>query len=846
MASQDMLINHIAGEECRIAIVEKDKLEELYTERASDNLHVSNIYRGRVTNIEPSIQAAFIDFGLERNGFLHISDLHPKYFPGDEKEMTEKVGLKTPRKDRPPIQSCLKRGQEILVQVLKEGIGTKGPTLTSYLSIPGRFLVMMPHMEQLGVTRKIEDDETRKKGRKVLEQLDVPKGFGFILRTAGIGRNKTELKRDLSYLQRLWKDIASEMKRGKGPRLLYTESDLIIRTLRDVMTTDVKRIVVDDYDAATQVKNFLRIAMPRSSTKVIYYDRHLPLFDSFGIESQVQSIKAREVKLPNGGSLVFDQTEALVAIDVNSGKYRDNKDAEMTAFLTNKEAVDEIARQLRLRDLGGVIVLDLIDMYKHSHRRQIEKMFRDAIKKDRARTKPLKINDIGLLTLTRQRMRPSLKTAYQQECPTCAGLGTISTPEAIANEIVHKLQLYLNHDRVSRIELKVSHDVAAVLFNRKREAVQGLESQTGKSAEVVIDPNVSGNGVELICYDSKSVHVDTEKLGLPNKPQFSKEDEVSVEEAKKAAQRQSESVYDVGEEEGDEGQKKGQSSSGKDSGGESKSAKSRRRRRGKPSQGGGNQNKGDDSSSKGSEQSSGGDDKSGDDSDRDSDSDQKNDTGGKRKRRRRRSRGRGRGKGKGQDQNQNHGDGGGGGDSSGGGNSGDGNSSNDGGGKSNDGGNPPSDGGDSSKGGEDSSKDVSGKRRRRRRRKSSSDRQGDAQGSSSGQGGQSGGNDGSKSGGGDSDKPKDSGDGGKKGSDDSKSDSGNTQTKKKTRKKTTRRKKTTKKQTESPDSTSTTKKKTTRKKRTKKKTSSKSDGGKDNKPVSKGYSRGDDDKGSSN
>lgn len=827
MASQDMLINHIAGEECRIAIVEKDKLEELYTERASDNLHVSNIYRGRVTNIEPSIQAAFIDFGLERNGFLHISDLHPKYFPGDEREMTEKVGLKTPRKDRPPIQHCLKRGQQILVQVLKEGIGTKGPTLTSYLSIPGRFLVMMPNMEQLGVTRKIEDDETRKAGRKVLEQLDVPKGFGFILRTAGIGRNKTELKRDLSYLQRLWKDIDSEMKRGKGPRLLYTESDLIIRTLRDVMTTDVKRIIVDDYDAATQVKNFLRIAMPRSSTKVIYYDRHVPLFDSFGIESQVQSIKAREVKLPNGGSLVFDQTEALVAIDVNSGKYRDNKDAEMTAFLTNKEAVDEIARQLRLRDLGGVIVLDLIDMYKHSHRRQIEKMFRDAIKKDRARTKPLKINDIGLLTLTRQRMRPSLKKAYQQECPTCQGMGAISTPEAIANEIVHKLQLYLNHDRVDRIELKVSHDVAALLFNRKREVLQRLESQTGKLTEVVIDTEVSGNGFELICYDNKRVHVDTEKLGLPNKPQFSKEDEVSVEEAKKAAQRQSESVEDMGESESSKD--KEQSSSGKDSGGEPKpSSKSRRRRKHKPSQGENQPAKGDDSSSKKEENQSSKDDGQSK-GDKVSDSEQKNESGGKRKRKRRR----GRGKGKVQNQDKGSGGGdspdGGSGDSTGGGQSGKRDSS--------------SGDGKSNENEQGQSGDGGGKRRRRRRRrKPSSDGQGDLQGGAN-QGSPSPGAD-SKSGG-KADSPK-GGDDGKKDSSASKSDDENTQ-KKKTRKKTTRRKKITKKQTDTSDSKSPPKKTTTRKKRTKKSSSSKSDGGKADKPVSKGYSRGDDDnKGSSN
>jgi len=278
-----MLINFVPGEECRIAIVEDGKLEEYYQERASAQSHVSNIYKGRVTNIEPAIQAAFIDFGLERNGFLHISDLHPKYFPGKDREAFEKVGKKTARRDRPPIQKCLKRGDEVLVQVLKEGIGTKGPTLTSYLSIPGRFLVMMPDMQQLGVSRKVEDDDARKETRKILLELDPPKEFGFIVRTAGIGQTKTDLKRDLSYLVRLWKNIERNQKKIKRTGELYAESDLVIRTIRDVFTADTERVIVDNLGAARRASDFLRVANPRSKTEVVYYDDPVPLLHRKGI-----------------------------------------------------------------------------------------------------------------------------------------------------------------------------------------------------------------------------------------------------------------------------------------------------------------------------------------------------------------------------------------------------------------------------------------------------------------------------------------------------------------------------------------------------------------------------------
>jgi len=495
-----MLINTAGGDECRIAIMVDGKLEEFYQERASAESHVSNIYKGRVQNVEPAIQAAFVDFGLERNGFLHISDLHPKYFPGKDREEFEKVGIKTPRRDRPPIQKCLKRGQEVMVQVLKEGIGTKGPTLTSYLSIPGRFVVMMPDMKHAGVSRKVDDDEQRKEARELLKSLDPPDGFGFIVRTAGIGQTKTDLKRDLAYLVRLWKAIDKKRKQIGKTGELYSESDLMIRTIRDVFTTDVERIVVDDLDACQRAADFVSVCNPRGKTKVEYYEDPVPLFHRMAVEPQIDQISAREVPLPSGGSLVFDQTEAMVAIDVNSGKSRSARDAETNAYETNKEAVEEIARQLRLRDLGGVIAMDLIDMMAAKRRKSVEQQFRNALKRDRARTRVGTISQFGVLEMTRQRMRPSLKTSIYRECEACGGRGHTFSVESVVLSVMRRLALVMHRDDVARIELTVSPDTAFQLLNRRRTELTHLE----ENHDVPVLVRVGGSTVDhlkITAYD---------------------------------------------------------------------------------------------------------------------------------------------------------------------------------------------------------------------------------------------------------------------------------------------------------------------------------------------------------
>ena len=511
MSKQEMLINYVPGEECRIAIVKDNRLEELYQERASAESHVGNMYKGKVVNVEPSIQAAFIEFGLERNGFLHISDLHPMYFPGEAKEQTERIGKKTPRRDRPPIQRCLRRGQEILVQVLKEGIGTKGPTLTSYLSIPGRFLVMMPHMERLGVSRKIDDDETRRATRQLLDELNPPDGFGFIVRTAGNGRPKTELKRDLAFLQRLWKAIDSRMQETQIGEL-YIESDLVIRTIRDVFSSDINRIVVDNEAAARRARDFLRIVNPRSSSNVAFYDDPIPLFHRYKLEEQLENINARTVPLPSGGTLVIDQTEALVAIDVNSGKMRENRDAETTAYRTNFEAADEICRQLRLRDLGGVIVNDLIDMHQANRRRDIEQRFRENLRRDRARSRILSISQLGILEMTRQRMRPSLSRSIHIDCHHCDGSGRVKSPESVVLNVMRRLALLLSQSSVAKAELTVSPDVAFELLNRKRTQLVELERRCNKPVVVRVDPNESLDFVRLIGLDERGGEVDIPDL----------------------------------------------------------------------------------------------------------------------------------------------------------------------------------------------------------------------------------------------------------------------------------------------------------------------------------------------
>ncbi len=532
--SKEMLINVSEGEECRIALLENGKLEEFYIERTSATSHVGNIYKGRVVNVEPSIQAAFVDFGLGRNGFLHISDLQPSYFGHRGEDVTESVGRKLARRDRPPIQRCLRRGDEIVVQIIKEGIGTKGPTLTTYLSIPGRIIVMMPGMSKMGISRKIEDEAERKRLRQILDQLEPPEDCGFIIRTAGVGRSKAEIQRDLAYLTRLWQQINKKIQSGPAPMTLYTEGDLVTRTVRDIFSNEIDRIIVDNQRVAEQVRDFIKLSSPRARDKVELYAEKVPLFHKYNIERDIEMMYSRHVPLPSGGSLVIDQTEAVVAIDVNSGKFRDHADAETTAFKTDMEAAEEIARQLRLRDLGGVIICDFIDLRYDRHRRELEQKLHECFKKDRAKTKVLRMSQFGIIELTRQRMRPSVKRSIYCDCPHCRGSGLVKTPESMSLDVMRKLAIATNDERVARVELTVHNDVANYLNNRKRRQLADLEESTGKKIIVKTGSVLGLDEVRYELFDSRDGLVLMDDL-LMLPPQSQQEAQVQARQSRQVS-----------------------------------------------------------------------------------------------------------------------------------------------------------------------------------------------------------------------------------------------------------------------------------------------------------------------
>ena len=542
---QEMLINVMQPEESRIAIIEDAILEELYVERTGQDNYVGNIYKGVVVNLEPSIQAAFVDFGVGRNGFLHISDIEPQYFrqggfdpdkpierggssrssrsrqsngsnSGDDDKSSDSQksrprgrGFRPGSRPRikPPIQDILQRGDEVVVQVIKEGIGTKGPTLSTYISIPGRYLVLMPALGRVGVSRKIEDEDMRRRLRDVMLELNPPKGLGFIVRTAGSDRTKKDLSRDLAYLLRLWKVIVRRIKKATAPTDIYEESDMIIRTIRDIFTAEVDTIYIDEESAYERAREFLQLVMPRYVNRLKLYEGKEPLFHKHNLDQEIAKIHRRQVPLKDGGSIVIDQTEALVAIDVNSGSFRVDNSAEETAYQVNLLAAREIARQIRLRDLGGVVVNDFIDMHKEKHRRGVERALRDAVKRDRARTKILRTSPFGLVEMTRQRVRPSLKRSVYRDCPACNATGLVKSSESMAIEVIRLLILASQHPETVEIAIAVSWPVAAYLNNKKRRELIRVEEEGGIKVQVLATEGVSPEHLVFDCRDSEGREV---------------------------------------------------------------------------------------------------------------------------------------------------------------------------------------------------------------------------------------------------------------------------------------------------------------------------------------------------
>lgn len=481
-----MLINASSPEESRVAIVEESLLQEIGIETAAKEQIQGNIYKGKITRIEPRLRAAFVKYGGMRHGFLPQDEIHPRW--------TAKKGKQN---GHPSIRDLLKKNQEILVQIAQEERGSKGAMLTTYLSVPGRYLVFMPFQSQTGVSKKIEDDEERERLKKIAAEINGKGESGCIVRTAGEGRSKGELGREYRYLLRLWSKIWGQFPKISTPSLLYQESNLAIRTIRDYFTPDCDEIVCDNPDMYVAIKDFIKLTMPRYTKAVKLYKDRLPLFSFYQIEEQLESIYDHRVELKSGGSIVIDPTEALVAIDVNTGRTQIKAKAEETVYRTNMEAAVEIARQLRLRDLGGLIVIDFIDMEEKKHLGSVERCLRDAFRGDKARVKFSRISRFGLLEMSRQRLHPALQSSVYVPCQHCDGSGMVKSQEAQALYCLRKIQTMACSQEMSRLVAEVPKETAHYLLNEKRDALITLEKENGIKIEIHGDERTNVSDINL-------------------------------------------------------------------------------------------------------------------------------------------------------------------------------------------------------------------------------------------------------------------------------------------------------------------------------------------------------------
>ncbi len=470
-----MLFNATQAEELRVAIVDGQKLIDLDIEHAGKEQRKSNIYKGVITRIEPSLEACFVNYGTDRHGFLPFKEVARSYFQGDADS-------------RSSIKEALREGQELIVQVDKDERGNKGAALTTFISLAGRYLVLMPNNPRGGgVSRRIEGED-RNELRDVMAQLEVPNGMSIIARTAGIGRTLEELQWDLNYLLQLWTAVEGASTLQKGPFLIYQEGSLVIRAIRDYFQPDIGEILIDTPEIHEQALQFMNHVMPGNVSRVKLYRDEIPLFSRFQIEHQIESAFAREVRLPSGGAIVIDHTEALVSIDVNSGRATRGSDIEQTAFNTNLEAAEEAARQLRLRDLGGLVVIDFIDMESQRNQREVENRLRDALHYDRARVQTGKISRFGLLELSRQRLRPSLGETNHIPCPRCHGTGHIRGIESTALHILRITQEEAMKENSAVIQVQLPVEAATFLLNEKRAEIHAIELRMG--VKVVLIPNI--------------------------------------------------------------------------------------------------------------------------------------------------------------------------------------------------------------------------------------------------------------------------------------------------------------------------------------------------------------------
>jgi ribonuclease E len=481
-----ILINASDSGECRIAKVTDNKLEEFHIENSAREITHGNIYKGTIVRVEPSLQAVFVDYGADRNGFLQKNEIHSDYFQDNLSQSQ-------------PISSMVKRGQELLVQVTKDPIMKKGAMLTTFISLAGRFVVLMPGSETHGISRKIEEDEERKRIKEILNSLTIPNDYGVIVRTAGSSCTKTLISRDITYLMRLWKEIKRNVMSQPAPALLYKERNLVLRSLRDYFTPDINEILIDDDAMYREAKEFIKIISPKHIKAVKHYSGDKPIFSKHQLEQQIASIYENRVELKSGGSIVIEQTEALVSIDVNSGKSTQQKSIEETALQTNLEAAEEIARQLRLRDLGGLIIIDFIDLKEARHKAQLEKELKNHVKTDKAKIKIGKISKFGLIEMSRQRIRPSIEFGGYITCAHCGGKGTRPSTETLGVRFLRKLTLETLKDDVKTVRGLVPGEVAHFLLNKKRKEILEIENRRNLSIIITPDDTLTPEAGQIVC-----------------------------------------------------------------------------------------------------------------------------------------------------------------------------------------------------------------------------------------------------------------------------------------------------------------------------------------------------------
>ncbi len=520
-----ILINATQPEELRVAMVDGQRLYNFDIETRTKRQTKSNIYKGVITRIEPSLEAAFIDYGAERHGFLPMKDIAKTSYYIDETQETsdnnaqqdaaaqspeapveaaavghtntETDAVEKKKSGRPQIKEVLRERQEIIVQVDKEERGNKGAALTTYVSLAGRYLVLMPNNPRAGgVSRRIEGDE-RSEAREAMSSLNIPEGMGVILRTAGVGKSSEELSWDLDYLLRLWDAINVSANERMGSFLIHQESNVIIRAIRDYLRDDINEILIDDESVYQEAIDFMQHVMPHFLNRVKLYQDKVPLFTRYQIESQIESAFQREVQLPSGGSIVIDHTEALLSVDINSARSTKGGDIEETALGTNMEAAEEIARQLRLRDLGGLIVIDFIDMLSHRHQREVEAHIKEALKMDRARVQVGRISRFGLLEMSRQRLRPSLGESSHIQCPRCEGHGAIRSVESLALSILRLMEEEAMKGKTTKVMAQVPVDVGTYLLNEKRQAIFDIEARQSISVVLIPNPHLDTPQYEL-------------------------------------------------------------------------------------------------------------------------------------------------------------------------------------------------------------------------------------------------------------------------------------------------------------------------------------------------------------